>query len=79
MCAEPVVNYLFLLLFFCTTGEAITYSTWWKGEPSDTKGNENCVHANTFTGGRWNDLPCGETNIDVFCEILLPQGNTKKF
>ncbi|MBW2037054.1 MAG: C-type lectin domain-containing protein [Deltaproteobacteria bacterium] len=47
------------------TGEPVTYTNWWKGQPDDCWGIEDCAHiepvGEIFCIWRWNDLNCGAT------------------
>jgi hypothetical protein len=45
-------------------GEAMQYTKWNSGEPS---GDGTCVEVGKQRQGRWNDIPCGRSNI-VVCE-----------
>ncbi len=43
--------------FAWVNGDALTYTNWNGGEPNNSGGNENVVHA--YAGGLWNDLADG--------------------
>lgn len=52
------------------TGEPLTYSNWYQGEPNDYGGDEDCVLA--FVGqGSWNDVPCNAGVQAVVCEFII--------
>ena len=36
------------------------------------------VHMVTYAGGKWNDVACNTKIINVFCEVLIPQGDGLK-
>jgi hypothetical protein len=42
------------------TGEPVSYTNWWPGEPNNSSAGENSAAINTFgTGYLWNDMPEG--------------------
>ena len=43
--------------FVWPSGEPVTYTNWWPGEPNDYDGGEDYVHIYNFPGGnyQWND------------------------
>lgn len=47
-------------------GDTLTYLNWAPGEPNNL-GNEDYIHFNWSTGGRWNDIP-GHTNYGYVIE-----------
>ena len=66
------------MINFCDfQGQALTYSNWQPKEPNN-QGNEDCVHMVTYAGGKWNDVACNTKIINVFCEVLIPQGDGLK-
>ena len=46
---------------------------WLPGQPSNSGGNENCVHINLVDTRReeMNDLPCNRNDINALCEIAI--------
>lgn len=65
------------LTVFAIIGQALTFSNWNQGEPNNA-GKEDCVHVLPYVEGKWNDANCATQNINVFCEVLLPEGKLKE-
>lgn len=50
-----------------TTGKN-EYTSWYRGQPDDNAGKENCAINNYGKSlERWNDVPCN-TKFQVMCE-----------
>ena len=49
------------------TGEALLYTNWGSGEPSNSGAGEDCIEM-SGDQGFWNDYPCTAT-LPTFCEI----------
>ena len=58
--------------FVWSDGTPIDYVQWGGGEPNNA-GNEDCVHLADWTGGQWNDLPCGNV-LPYICRIPPKEG-----
>lgn len=56
--------------FVWVDGSPLTSSNWSSGEPNDS-GGEDC--AQIFSGGLWNDLPCGYS-LPAVCESPCEAG-----
>ena len=48
------------------TAEALAYTNWREGEPSNTGGNENCILYRK-KHRTWNDVSCS-TKLQAICE-----------
>ncbi len=46
-----------------------TYEKWFKAEPNNAGGNEDCIHVHATTY-EWNDVPCGNS-YGYVCEGLV--------
>lgn len=52
----------------------ITYSDWNRGEPNNSKGDEDCIELRYFEGFTWNDVPCNR-KLYTLCE----ESTSKRF
>eukprot|EP00118_Oscarella_pearsei_P022672 m.264678 g.264678 ORF g.264678 m.264678 type:complete len:1411 (+) comp40476_c0_seq1:1691-5923(+) len=43
--------------YMWTDGLPVLVTSWWRGQPNDYEGTQNCVYMNSDQG-RWNDLGC---------------------
>ncbi|KAJ8320422.1 hypothetical protein KUTeg_002009 [Tegillarca granosa] len=50
------------------TGETVGLTDWWKGQPDNHKGNEDCVHIARSYGYSWNDVPCDNYKTSYICQ-----------
>ncbi|KAJ8320421.1 hypothetical protein KUTeg_002008 [Tegillarca granosa] len=50
------------------TGETVGLTDWWKGQPDNHKGNEDCVHIARSYGYSWNDIPCEHYKSSYICQ-----------
>ncbi|XP_061179292.1 galactose-specific lectin nattectin-like [Saccostrea echinata] len=48
------------------SGLPLNFTNWYKGEPNDHKGNEDCMEIQS-QNGMWNDMPCSFSLMFV-CE-----------
>jgi hypothetical protein len=53
--------------FTYLSGEPVTYTNWYPGEPNDSGGNEDC--AELYSNGQWNDDVCSNPRPFV-CEVI---------
>ena len=52
------------------SGDPVPYSGWYCGQPSDRKGNQNCMVISIGYKGRFDDTMC-DKELGYFCEENL--------
>ena len=54
---------------FTNSREKVTVTDWYRGEPNNYGGNQDCVNFGHFRNRKWNDAPCTQEHFFI-CEIL---------
>ncbi|MBF0370350.1 MAG: hypothetical protein HQL52_12930 [Magnetococcales bacterium] len=58
--------------FAWVTGDEVTYTNWYDGEPNDNGGEEDCALMIGDSGsgpGTWNDGTCSTSELNYICEF----------
>nr|CAA91440.2 C-type lectin-like protein [Girardia tigrina] len=60
-----------------TENKPLVYKNWYKGEPNNWGGNQNCLVAAYHPNEMWFDIGCNTLN-SVICEIVIENYHTNK-